>query len=79
PKGVQHIGQRTEIGTGFVLKTLTSTGQDRLLATTTAGKLLSYKIIGGAWKRDELKESGWSGFDQVVSSGSGFYYGRMAA
>ncbi|MGC5342514.1 tachylectin-related carbohydrate-binding protein [Streptomyces sp. DT24] len=79
PKGVQHIGQRTEIGTGFVLKTLTSTAQNRLLATTTAGALYSYKISGSTWKREVLKESGWSGFDQVVSSGSGFYYGRMAA
>ncbi|HWU07070.1 MAG TPA: CHAP domain-containing protein [Streptomyces sp.] len=78
PKGVEHIGQRAEIGTGFVLKTLTTVGQDRLIATTEAGKLLSYKIIGGAWKRDDLKESGWSGFDQVVSSGSGFHYGRIA-
>ncbi|MFW3475153.1 CHAP domain-containing protein [Streptomyces microflavus] len=78
PAGSQHIGERTEIGTGFVLKTLTSTGQDRLLATTEAGKLHSYKIIGGSWKRDDLTESGWSGFDQVVSSGSGYYYGRMA-
>lgn len=78
PKGVEHIGQRAEIGTGFVLKTLTSVGQDRLIATTEAGKLLSYKIIGGSWKRDDLKESGWSGFNQLVSSGSGHYYGRMA-
>ncbi|MEE1789243.1 CHAP domain-containing protein, partial [Streptomyces sp. BE308] len=78
PQGPQHITSRTEIGTGFVLKTLTSTGQDRLLATTEAGKLHSYKISGGAWKRGDLKESGWSGFDQVTSSGSGFYYGRIA-
>ncbi|MEV6074865.1 CHAP domain-containing protein, partial [Streptomyces sp. NPDC055082] len=78
PQGPQHITSRTEIGTGFVLKTLTSTGQNRLLGTTEAGKLHSYKIIGGAWKRDDLKESGWSGFDQVTSSGSGFYYGRIA-
>ncbi|MDF6021177.1 tachylectin-related carbohydrate-binding protein [Streptomyces sp. JH34] len=78
PKGVEHIGQRAEIGTGFVLKTLTTVGQDRLIATTEAGKLFSYKVSAGTWKRGDLKESGWSGFDQVVSSGSGFYYGRIA-
>ncbi|WP_256103495.1 CHAP domain-containing protein [Streptomyces sp. ODS05-4] len=77
PAGSQHIDTRKEIGTGFVLKTLTAVGQDRLIATTEAGKLHSYKIIGGAWKRDDLKDEGWSGFNQLVSPGGGFYYGRM--
>ncbi|BBC34925.1 hypothetical protein SGFS_062190 [Streptomyces graminofaciens] len=79
PAGSQHIGVRTEIDSGFVLKTLTAVGQDRLLATTEAGQLYSYKIIGGAWKRDNLKADGWSGFNQVVSPGGGFYYGRTSA
>ncbi|MEU7278979.1 CHAP domain-containing protein [Streptomyces sp. NPDC045431] len=78
PAGSQHINQRVEIGTGFVLKTLAAAGQDRLIATTDAGKLHSYKIIGNAWKRDDLKEDGWSGFNQLVSPGGGFYYGRTA-
>lgn len=77
PQGSQHIGQRKEIGTGFVLKTLTATGKDRLLATAADGRLLSYKIIGSAWKRDDLKNDGWSAFDELTSSGGGFYFGRI--
>ncbi|MER6912323.1 peptidase S1 and S6 [Streptomyces sp. NPDC000594] len=78
PQGSQHIGQRKEIGSGFVLKTLTAAGDDRLLATTAAGALHSYKInSNGSWDRDDLKADGWSGFDQLVSPGGGLYYGRM--
>ncbi|QPL93687.1 peptidase S1 and S6 [Streptomyces clavuligerus] len=78
PQGSQHIGQRKEIGSGFVLKTLTAAGDDRLLATTSTGALYSYKInSAGAWDRDDLKTSGWSAFDQLVSPGGGLYYGRM--
>ncbi|MFE3578282.1 aggregation-promoting factor C-terminal-like domain-containing protein [Streptomyces vinaceus] len=78
PTGPAHIGQRKEIGSGFVLKTLTAAGDDRLLATTSAGALYSYKInTDGTWDRDDLKPSGWSGFDQVVSPGGGLYYGRI--
>ncbi|WP_435859460.1 hypothetical protein [Streptomyces tanashiensis] len=56
PTGSAHIGQRKEIGGGFVLKTLTAAGDDRLLATTAAGALYSYKIDSdGGWKRDDLK------------------------
>ncbi|MFF5448092.1 CHAP domain-containing protein [Streptomyces sp. NPDC012888] len=79
PQGSQHIGQRDEIGKGFVLKTLTAVGKDRLIASTADGRLLSYKIISGVWKGDELKASGWSGFDALVSPGGGFIYGKMAA
>ncbi|MFJ3171905.1 hypothetical protein ACIPJK_14125 [Streptomyces roseus] len=72
PTGSAHIGQRKELGSGFVLKTLTAAGDDRLLATTSAGALYSYKInADGTWDRDDLKQSGWSGFDQVVSPGGG--------
>ncbi|MFI5754719.1 CHAP domain-containing protein [Streptomyces sp. NPDC051569] len=79
PQGSQHIGQRVEIDKGFVLKTLTAVGDDRLLATTQAGALYSYKIIGRAWKRDTLKAEGWSNFDQLLSPGGGYYYGRSSA
>ncbi|MEW2623956.1 tachylectin-related carbohydrate-binding protein [Streptomyces sp. NPDC048106] len=79
PAGSQHIGARTEIGTGFVLKTLTATGDDRLGATTEDGRLLDYTIAGAdSWKSSALKSSGWSGFNQLVSPGSGLYYGRLA-
>ncbi|MBW3358384.1 hypothetical protein ACIF6H_04035 [Streptomyces microflavus] len=36
---------------------VTTSGQGRLLATTAAGQLHSYKITGGSWKRNDLKES----------------------
>ncbi|MEU7278978.1 tachylectin-related carbohydrate-binding protein [Streptomyces sp. NPDC045431] len=78
PAGSQHIGARTEIGTGFTLKTLTATGDDRLGATTSDGKLLDYVISGSTWKRNDLKADGWSAFDQLVSPGGGLYYGRIA-
>ncbi|WP_020119287.1 tachylectin-related carbohydrate-binding protein [Streptomyces canus] len=79
PAGSQHIGVRTEIDTGFVLKTLTATGDDRLSATTEDGRLLDYTIAGaGSWKGNTLKSSGWSGFNQLVSPGSGLYYGRLS-
>ncbi|MEV4190378.1 tachylectin-related carbohydrate-binding protein [Streptomyces toxytricini] len=80
PTGSAHIGQRKEIGSGFVLKTLTAAGDDRLLATTEAGALYSYEIdSAGGWSRDDLKASGWSAFDQLVSPGGGLYYGRIPA
>ncbi|WP_053754664.1 tachylectin-related carbohydrate-binding protein [Streptomyces sp. MMG1533] len=79
PAGSQHIGVRTEIDTGFVLKTLTATGDDRLGATTEDGRLLDYTITGaGSWKSNALKSSGWSGFNQLVSPGAGLYYGRLS-
>ncbi|MFI5754718.1 tachylectin-related carbohydrate-binding protein [Streptomyces sp. NPDC051569] len=78
PQGSQHIGQRTEIGTGFTLKTLTATADDRLSATTADGRLLDYKISDtGSWQRAQLKATGWSGFDQLLSPGGGLYYGRL--
>ncbi|MFA7761813.1 peptidase S1 and S6 [Streptomyces sp. NRRL S-448] len=80
PTGSAHIGRRKELGGGFVLKTLAAAGDDRLLATTSAGALYSYTIgSDGSWDRDDLKTSGWSGFDQVVSPGGGLYYGRIPA
>ncbi|MER5381845.1 tachylectin-related carbohydrate-binding protein [Streptomyces sp. NPDC002688] len=79
PAGSQHIGVRTEIDSGFVLKTLTATGDDRLSATTEDGRLLDYSVAGaGSWKSNALKSSGWSGFNQLVSPGAGLYYGRLS-
>ncbi|MEV0218274.1 tachylectin-related carbohydrate-binding protein [Streptomyces sp. NPDC050704] len=82
PAGSQHIGQRVEIGDGFVLKTLTATGEDRLLATSSDGRLIDYAINSGAtqkWTARELRPDGWSGFNQLVSPGGGLYYGRTSA
>jgi hypothetical protein len=74
-----QVGMRKEIGTGFTLKTLTAIGDDKIAGTTTTGgKLLNYQIdSAGDWTRTELKSSGWSGFDQLLSPGGGLYFGRM--
>ncbi|MFF0561613.1 peptidoglycan DD-metalloendopeptidase family protein [Streptomyces sp. NPDC004266] len=80
PAGSQHIGQRREIGGGFVLKALTSTGDDRLLANTADGRLLEYRIDdAGNWTGKQLVASGWSGFGKLVSPGGGLYYGVTSA
>ncbi|MFJ8044013.1 hypothetical protein ACIRBX_26275 [Kitasatospora sp. NPDC096147] len=77
PSGPAHIAKHAVIGEGFVLKTLAAAGDDVLVATTTDGKLLSYQVNGvGDWERSELKASGWSGVDNLVSPGGGLYYGR---
>ncbi len=81
PAGPAHIGQRTIIGDGFVLKTLTTTGQDRLLATTSDGRLIDYAVDSTSatkWSSKVLKSDGWSGFNQLLSPGGGLYYGRTS-
>jgi hypothetical protein len=82
PAGPAHIGQRAIIGDGFVLKTLTATGQDRLLATSSDGRLIDYAIDSTSttkWASHTLKSDGWSGFNQLLSPGGGLYYGRTSA
>ncbi|KAB1980225.1 hypothetical protein [Streptomyces triticiradicis] len=77
PAGSAHIGQHVVIDTGFVLKTLAAAGDDRIVASTADGRLLSYKINGvGDWDRTVLKSSGWSAVDSLSSPGGGLYYGR---
>ncbi len=77
PSGPAHIGQHAVIDTGFVLKTLAAAGDDQLVATTSDGRLLSYKINGvGDWDRAVLAPSGWSAVDSLSSPGGGLYYGR---
>ncbi len=81
PAGPAHIGQRVVIGDGFVLRTLTTTGQDRLLATTSDGRLVDYAIDSSAatkWSARTLLSSGWGGFNQLMSPGGGLYYGRTS-
>jgi hypothetical protein len=82
PAGPAHIGQRVVIGDGFVLKTLTASGQDRLLATSSDGRLIDYAIDSGAavkWSAHVLESGGWGGFDELTSPGGGLYYGRTSA
>ncbi|GHD30712.1 hypothetical protein [Streptomyces galbus] len=77
PTGSAHIGQHVVIDTGFVLKTLAAAGDDRLVASTQDGRLLSYKINGvGDWDRSVLQADGWSAVDSLSSPGGGLYYGR---
>ncbi|QQQ79215.1 M23 family metallopeptidase [Saccharothrix sp. 6-C] len=67
------------IDTGFTLKTLTATGQDWLLGTTSGGELLSYRIRGaGDWTRYELRSSTWQVFGHLLSAGGGVYFGHNA-
>ncbi|MFB6753545.1 tachylectin-related carbohydrate-binding protein [Streptomyces sp. NPDC056353] len=80
PAGSQHIGQRRDIGTGFVLKALASTGDDRLLANTADGRLIEYRIdSAGGWSSKLLASADWSGFEKLVSPGGGLYYGVTSA
>ncbi|MEU7282792.1 hypothetical protein AB0A69_29050 [Streptomyces sp. NPDC045431] len=77
PSGPAHIGQHEVIGSGFVLKTLAASGKDRLIASTADGRLLGYKVNGvGDWVSSQLKASGWSAVDSLVSPGGGLFYGR---
>ncbi|WP_345578844.1 hypothetical protein [Nonomuraea rosea] len=73
------ITGNTLIGTGFTLKTLTTTGQGWILGTTAAGALISYKIMGAdLWRRYQLRDTTWQVFDHLLSPGAGLYYGRRA-
>ncbi|MDT8914505.1 tachylectin-related carbohydrate-binding protein [Amycolatopsis sp. PS_44_ISF1] len=77
--GVNQIGQRREIGSGgFSLKTLTTAGDDRLLATASDGQLISYAVspTGTTYTRAQLDDAGWQSFENLVSPGGGLYYGK---
>ncbi|MET8870095.1 M23 family metallopeptidase [Nonomuraea sp. NPDC004580] len=77
---ISDITGNTLIGTGFTLKTLTTTGPDWILGTTTNGLLLSYKIKGkDDWDRHQLRDSTWQNFDALLSPGGGVYYGHNPA
>ncbi|MFB9476084.1 M23 family metallopeptidase [Nonomuraea salmonea] len=77
---ISDITSNTLIGTGFTLKTLTTTGPDWILGTTTNGLLLSYKINGkDDWDRHQLRDSTWQNFDALLSPGGGVYYGHNPA
>ncbi|MEV4476247.1 tachylectin-related carbohydrate-binding protein [Nonomuraea sp. NPDC049504] len=77
---IGNITGNTLIGTGFTLKTLTTTGPDWILGTTTNGLLLSYKIKGkDDWDRHQLRDSTWQNFDALLSPGGGVYYGHSPA
>jgi hypothetical protein len=74
-----QITQGTEIGEGFVLKTLAASGDDRLIATAADGRLLAYTVTGpGKWSGAELDDDGWQAFTHLVSPGGGLYYGRTS-
>jgi hypothetical protein len=74
---LSNITGGTTIGTGFTLKTLTATGPDWILGTTTGGQLISYRISGADnWKRYQLRDATWQNFDHLLSPGGGVYYGH---
>lgn len=64
-----------QIGNGFTLRTLTSTGPGWILGTTAAGALISYQIVGVEnWNRHELKSTTWQVFPNLLSPGGGVIY-----
>ncbi|MEV4172455.1 CHAP domain-containing protein [Nonomuraea sp. NPDC049709] len=76
-----NISDGELVGTGFVLKTLTTTASNWILGTAYDGRLLAYRINGvltGAEKYTpyQLKDSTWQVFDHLISPGSGIYYGH---
>jgi hypothetical protein len=75
--GATSITGGVTINSGFTLKTLTTTGQDWILGTTTAGQLISYKIRGAEdYSRYELRSTTWQVFDSLISGGGGVYFGH---
>ncbi|MEV4416072.1 CHAP domain-containing protein [Catellatospora sp. NPDC049609] len=70
-----NITNNTVIDNGFTLKTLTSTGADWILGTTSGGALISYHINGaGDWTSSTLRSSTWQVFDALLSPGAGVYF-----
>lgn len=81
PSGA-NITARTVIGrSGFgSLKSLTATAPQRLLATSAIGELVSYRANGlNSYNRYPLRPSGWSGVRNLLSAGSGIFYGQSAS
>lgn len=81
PRGA-NITARTVIGrSGFgSLKTLTATAPARLLATSVIGELVSYRANGlNSYNRYPLRPSGWGGVRNLLSAGSGIFYGQSAS
>ncbi|GIF48773.1 hypothetical protein DFJ67_0911 [Asanoa ferruginea] len=67
------------IGTGFALNNLAATASNWLIGTTSAGRLLSYKIdSAGNWTGNTLATDHWF-FDAFLSPGAGVYYGKTPA
>lgn len=65
------------IDTGFALKAFTTTGNNWLLGTTAAGRLISYDIAdGGTWRGKDLRAEGWGGVESLLSPGGGAYYAQ---
>ncbi|MFC4529172.1 hypothetical protein [Sphaerisporangium dianthi] len=72
-----NITGNTLIDGNFTLKTLTTTGPNWLLGTTTSGELISYHIDGSPWKRTVLRTSTWQIFDTLLSPGGGVYFAHL--
>ncbi|EWM18504.1 tachylectin-related carbohydrate-binding protein [Kutzneria sp. 744] len=71
-----QVGQRVVIGDGFTMRTIAATGDDWLIAISTAGVLRSYHIAAdNTWTGATLADR-WSTFDRIVSPGYGLYYAQ---
>ncbi|MFK3978924.1 hypothetical protein ACI2K4_00960 [Micromonospora sp. NPDC050397] len=75
---ITDITGYVSIDEGFgALKTLTATGPDWLLGTTSDGRLRSYRVDGvDNWTGSDLRESTWQVFTNLVSPGGGVYFGH---
>lgn len=72
-----RVDNSAVIGTGFPLKTLTTTGPDRILGVSVTGELIWYKINGpGDWNRYSLKPDTWDVFQNLMCAGGGVYLGQ---
>ncbi|MFF0313014.1 hypothetical protein ACFYSC_36815, partial [Streptosporangium sp. NPDC004379] len=73
---ITNISAGSTVGSGFTLKTLTTTASNWLLGTTATGLLISYRIDGTPYTRHQLRDSTWQVFDHLISPGGGVYYGH---
>jgi hypothetical protein len=78
--GAADISTATDVGGGFTLKAMTTTGTNRLVTVTTAGALRAYTIsAAGTWTGATLIASGWGSMNALLSPGAGVYYGRSGS
>ncbi|WP_019900863.1 trypsin-like serine protease [Salinispora arenicola] len=71
------IDRTVIVSSGFGVPTLAATGEGRLLATYTDGKLIAYTAVGADdWSRADLATSGWADATSLFSPGGGLYYRR---
>lgn len=76
PTGSQ-ITNKTRIGSGAVLATMTGMAGGRLMGTTPGGKLVTIAAPGtGRLSISTLASSGWGGVSALTSPGGGLFFAR---